>query len=103
VEKEKADHEEDLQFHLQVLEELRGFEEEYLDEEQSSGSISIEIIDEKREREQKLAVVIETAITDSERSPQKLTRAQYQDQKDKARACNLDREREKREKKKPAS
>ncbi len=41
---------------------------------------------------------VETCLIDSEQSPQKLSREQYQDSKDKAWAWHLDRKREKEHK-----
>jgi hypothetical protein len=56
--KEIADHEEDLQFHLQLLEELGGYPD------LSSSDESIEIVDET---ETKPAGIVETRLADSER------------------------------------
>ncbi len=85
VQKEIADHEEDLQFHLHLLEELGGNQEE------SSSDESIKIVDEA---ETPAAIIVETRLADSVRSPQTLTRAQFQEQKEWARAWDLDRQRE---------
>jgi hypothetical protein len=68
---------EDLEFHLTLLHEL-------------------EVHDTTTEMESEdiTEVKVETRLADSERSPAKLTREQYQEQKEKARVWNLNRERE---------
>jgi hypothetical protein len=58
--------------------------------------ISIQLVERE---EGKPAVIVEIRLIDSERSPQKLIKAQYQEQKDKARAWGLDQKRERHEKK----
>jgi hypothetical protein len=68
---------EDLEFHLTLLHELEVQE------------TTIEM-----EGEDISEVKVETHLADSERSPAKLTREQYQEQKEKARVWNLNRERE---------
>ncbi len=88
---EKQIHEEDLQFHLQLIDELGGFEEESETEE------SVELIPE--EHQQQAASGTEVAdITGAAAAIQirKPTRAEIQEQKDKARAWHLDRIRLKR-------
>ncbi len=67
---------EDLEFHLALLHEvgIQNYPDRFEEEEQ---------------------VEVQTRLADSECSPIKLTRAQYQEQKEKARAWNLDRTRAK--------
>ncbi len=72
---------EDLEFHLTLLHEL---------EVQDTTTAT--------ESEDITEVKVETRLADSERSPAKLTREQYQEQKERARAWNLNREREARRK-----
>ncbi len=69
---------EDLEFHLTLVHEL-----EIQD--------TTEIVTESEENTD---VKVETRLADSERSPTKLTRAEYQEQKERARIWNLNRERE---------
>jgi hypothetical protein len=68
---------EDLEFHLTLLHELEVQE------------TTIET-----EREEITEAKVETRLADSERSPAKLTREQYLEQKERARVWNLNRERE---------
>jgi hypothetical protein len=68
---------EDLEFHLTLVHKL-----EVQDNTTESESEDI------------TKVKVESHLADSERSPAKLTRDQYQEQKEKARVWNLNRERE---------
>jgi hypothetical protein len=70
---------EDLEFHRTLIHEL---------EVQDSAT---EIVTESEEITD---VKVETRLADSARSPTKLTRAEYQEQKERARIWNLNRERE---------
>ena len=80
---EKYIHEEDLQFHLQLIDELGGFEEE------SDAEGSIEIIPPQQ---QTTTAVVDPKGAEQERKP---TKAEFQEQKDKARAWHIDRVRRK--------
>jgi hypothetical protein len=80
---EKYIHEEDLQFHLQLIDELGGFEEE------SDTAESVEIIPSQQ---QTTTAVGEPKGTEQARKP---TKAEIQEQKDKARAWHLNRVRRK--------
>ncbi len=71
---------EDLEFHLTLLHKL---EVQYT---------ITDIVEESEE--DNTGVKVETRLADSARSPTKLTREQYQEQKEKARVWNLNRERE---------
>jgi hypothetical protein len=71
------EYKEDLEFHLLLL-------QEYSESENNAST---------GERPK-----VETCLIDSERSPQKLSREQYQESKDKARAWHLDRKQEKEHK-----
>jgi hypothetical protein len=88
---EKQIHEEDLQFHLQLIDELGGFEEESETEE------SVELIPEEHQQQTasgtEVADIPGAAEVIQIRKP---TRAEIQEQKDKARAWYLDRIRLKR-------
>ncbi len=66
---------EDLEFHLTLLHEL-------------------EVQETTIETSETTEVKVETRLADSERSPAKLTREQYLEQKERARVWNLNRERE---------
>ncbi len=68
------EYKEDLEFHLLLLQEYSESEMKTLEADKPK---------------------VETSLIDSERSPQKLSREQYQESKDKARAWHLDRKREK--------
>jgi hypothetical protein len=86
---EKRIHEEDLQFHLELLDELGGFESEEEDEE-----ISVDIIEEHEVKTS--AVKRETKLTGAEEVARKPTKEEIQEANDKARAWHLDRTREKK-------
>jgi hypothetical protein len=88
--KEKYVHQEDLQFHLELLDELGGFDS---DSEE-------EIFDEVVERPVQELPREPTEITGASETeiPRKLTRAEVQEAKDKARAWHLDRKRDKEKK-----
>ncbi len=81
---EKAVHEEDLQFHLELLDELGGFESK--DEEEAS----IEVMEGGENKiyleQQKNA----TEITGATETPRKSTRAEIQEATEKAKAWQLD-------------
>jgi hypothetical protein len=74
AEDEKKIHEEDLRFHLDLIQELGGFE----DEEDEESELEI--------------------VQKPEQETRKLTAAEKQEAKDKARAWHLDRKREKERK-----
>jgi hypothetical protein len=80
---EKRLHEEDLQFHLELLEELGGFTSEEEDEE-----LSIEVIQTASVREQRVDIQITGAAAETKRTPSK---KEIQEARDKARAWHLDR------------
>jgi hypothetical protein len=63
-------------------------------------NVEVEIEDEDtvEEETEEVRAEVETRLIASERSPPKLTRDQYREQKDKARAWHIDRQREKDEK-----
>jgi hypothetical protein len=82
---------EDLKFHRVLLHELGVISDIDIDEAEEGWTEEEEV---GRNTPQK----IDTSLAESEQSPAKLTRAQYQEQKDKARAWHLDREREARAK-----
>jgi hypothetical protein len=82
-------HQEDLQFHLELLDELGGFDSDSEEEE-----IFVEVI-ERQEQEVPREHTVLTGAT-KKGTPKKLTRAEIQEAKDKARAWHLDREREKK-------
>jgi hypothetical protein len=90
---EKRLHEEDLQFHLELLEELGGFTSEEEEDEESS----IEVIPAASGREH-----VGTRITGAAEAEAKRTtsKAEIQEARDKARAWHLDRKKEKEQKKK---
>ncbi len=69
---EKYIHEEDLQFHLQLIDELGGFEEE------SDAEGSVEIIPPQQ---QTTTAVVDPKGAEQARKP---TKAEFQEQKDKA-------------------
>ncbi len=82
AEEEKVIEEEDLQFHLRLLVELRGFESESEEErEETLGMLDIEVVEQ------------ETA-----RCSGKLNNTEKQEVRDKARAWALDHKREKEKK-----
>lgn len=97
---EKKIHEEDLQFHIELLDELGGFESDSEEEE----DISIEIVGTEGEQQQALndprfpvaqfTGAIETQVA---RRP---TKAEIQEAREKAKAWHLDRKREKERKSK---
>ncbi len=89
---EKRLHEEDLQFHLELLEELGGFTSEEEDEESS-----IEVIPAASGREHVGTPITGAAEAETKRTPSK---AEIQEARDKARAWHLDRKKEKEQKKK---
>ncbi len=88
---EKNVHQEDLQFHLELLDELGGFESE------SEEEVFAEAI-ERPEPEAPCEHIEITGATEAETPKPKLTRAEIQEAKDKARAWHLDRKREKEKK-----
>jgi hypothetical protein len=77
---------EDLEFHRVLLHELGVISDIDIDDAEESCTEEEEVGGNTPQK-------IETSLADSARSPTKLTRAQYQEQKDKARAWHLDRER----------
>ncbi len=87
---EKYVHQEDLQFHLELLDELGGFDS---DSEEEIFEEAVERpAQELPSKPTEITGVAETEI------PRKLTRAEIQEAKDKARAWHLDRKREKERK-----
>jgi hypothetical protein len=86
---EKNVHQEDLQFHLELLDELGGFDSDSEEEEIFAEAI------ERQEQEVPSGHTETTGAKETE-SSKKLTRAEIQEPKDKARAWHLDREREKK-------
>jgi hypothetical protein len=95
---EKKIHEEDLQFHLELLDELGGFESDSEEEE----DISIEIVSTEGEQQealndQRVPVAEVTGAIDTQvaRRP---TKAEIQEAREKAKAWHLDRKREKERK-----
>jgi hypothetical protein len=91
---EKKIHEEDLQFHIELLDELGGFESEEEEEE-----FSVEIINQVEPTGANQAVGI-TGATDGITTPGKPKKEDIQEARDKARAWHLDRKREKEKKEK---
>ena len=87
---EKQIHEEDLQFHLQLIDELGGFEEESETEE------SVEIIPQEPQQATRGTEAVDITGVAAATPIRKPTRAEIQEQKDKARAWHLDRIRLKR-------
>lgn len=87
---EKQIHEEDLQFHLQLIDELGGFEEESETEE------SVEIITQEPQQATRGTEAVDITGAAAVTPRRKPTRAEVQEQKDKARAWHLDRIRLKR-------
>jgi hypothetical protein len=86
---EKKIHEEDLQFHLELLDELGGFESE-----EDNEDISVDIIEEHEIKTS--ALKRETKLTGAGEAVRKPTKEEIQEAKDKARAWHLDRTREKK-------
>ncbi len=96
---EKKIHEEDLQFHIELLDELGGFDSNSDSEEED---ISIEIVKEEEDKQQATIVQRDTAAeitgaiaTQATRKP---TKAEIQEAREKAKAWHLDRKREKERK-----
>ena len=96
---EKKIHEEDLQFHLELLDELGGFDSDSDAEEED---ISIEIVRAEGDQQQATNVQTATAVeltgaiaTQAARKP---TKAEIQEAREKAKAWHLDRKREKERK-----
>ena len=102
---EKRIHEEDLQFHLELLDELGGFESE-TEEEAETEEISVEIINTEGERHGTNANVHRTQDTTEitgatiVQTVRKPTKVEIQEAKEKAKAWHLDRTREKERKQK---
>ncbi len=79
-------HEEDLQFHLQLVKELGGFKSESEEEE-----ASIEISDpEIQHNLSAISIEVAKSRKPATQSPRKLTRVEVQEAKGKARAWHLD-------------
>jgi hypothetical protein len=96
---EKKIHEEHLQFHIELLDELGGFDSNSDSEEED---ISIEIVKEEGDNQQATIVQRATAAeitgaiaTQATRKP---TKAEIQEAREKAKAWHLDRKREKERK-----
>jgi hypothetical protein len=96
---EKKIHEEDLQFHIELLDELGGFESEEEEEELSVENINqVESTGANQGENQAVGI---TGATDGIKTPgeQKPKKEDIQEARDKARAWHLDRKREKEKKK----
>jgi hypothetical protein len=91
----KRIHEEDLQFHLELLDELGGFESE----EEEGEEFSVEIINQIEPTGTNHAVGLTGAI-DGTTTLGKPKKKEIQEARDKARAWHLDRKRDKERKKK---
>jgi hypothetical protein len=85
----KRIHEDDLQFHLELLDELGGFHSE-----EDNKEISVDIIEEHEIKTRE--VRRDTKLTGAEEVVRKPTKEEIQEAKDKARAWHLDRTREKK-------
>ncbi len=95
---EKRLHEEDLQFHLELLDELGGFESEEEEGEESSVEIVNQIEPTGADHTVRYAVGTTGAIDGKAKSGQP-KKEDIQEARDKARAWHLDRKREKERKK----
>jgi hypothetical protein len=96
---EKKIHEEDLQFHIELLDKLGGFDSNSDSEEED---ISIEIVKEEGDKQQASIVqrstVVELTGAIATQVARKPTKAEIQEAKEKAKAWHLDRKREKERK-----
>ncbi len=91
---EKFVHQEDLQFHLELLDELGGFDTDSDEEifEEAAVERPVQELPRLPREPTEITGALVTEI------PRKLTRAEIQEAKDKARAWHLDRKREKEKK-----